>query len=703
MNTMPKLSLKKRMLREYNNNRPKKARTAQASEQAEAENQVQVSDSDSSVESDVEYEPITIPDCSENENLLDEEYDRKSTTLSLNEVLKDDGKSAGFCYSRGPETSRQTQWRMKKKEEALKAAAVGSASIATMFAAQGSTSTKINTISPLPTKVIIRDDAITDLEVRMGKKRKSKKTFLSLNPQTQARHQAVLHFLYAQRHNPDHPRKDLALNIAHSFNRGTSFARGIAIWERSWVQSREIPAGQGGVHTKISSLFNDEEVKLFVMEFVASKKEEITAGLLAKAVTEFVGSQLVGEKAQRAIEDSQNQPGNKKEGVRIGAARKWLMSMGYTWRAARKDVYVDGHEREDVVNHRKEFVSRFKDLESRLARWDDEGNFIGDDVPPGGGKWVVVVTHDESTFHVNDGRRQMWLKDKGDPLRPKGNGKGIMMSDFLTPNGRLQAPSQITEDILMAHNVPREATTFFEYGKDNYWTGEKMAAQTLDVAVPLFEVVFPRNKFQGLFLFDNATNHRVMADDALDVAKMNLKPGGKSARMRSTWNSFTQEVQQMVFPDGTPKGIRQVLIERNKWPPEGLRLECKPVSEHKKDNNCCAKKLLAAEPDFQKPVGLIQEKIEARGHLVMFYPKFHPELNFIEYFWGACKRFTRENCDYTMDGLRTTVPRALQSVKVSTIRKFHERTLRIMEAYRRGISFGSEDYRDKVYKSHRRV
>ena len=362
MNTMPKLSLKKRMLREYNNNRPKKARTAQASEQAEAENQVQVSDSDSSVESDVEYEPITIPDCSENENLLDEEYDRKSTTLSLNEVLKDDGKSAGFCYSRGPETSRQTQWRMKKKEEALKAAAVGSASIATMFAAQGSTSTKINTISPLPTKVTIRDDAITDLEVRMGKKRKSKKTFLSLNPQTQARHQAVLHFLYAQRHNPDHPRKDLALNIAHSFNRGTSFARGIAIWERSWVQSREIPAGQGGVHTKISSLFNDEEVKLFVMEFVASKKEEITAGLLAKAVTEFVGSQLVGEKAQRAIEDSQNQPGNKKEGVRIGAARKWLMSMGYTWRAARKDVYVDGHEREDVVNHRKEFVSRFKDL-----------------------------------------------------------------------------------------------------------------------------------------------------------------------------------------------------------------------------------------------------------------------------------------------------------------------------------------------------
>ena len=81
-----------------------------------------------------------------------------------------------------------------------------------------------------------------------------------------------------------------------------------------------------------------------------------------------------------------------------------------------------------------------------------------------------------------------------------------------------------------------------------------------------------------------------MVEDALDVTKMNLIPGGKYSRMRSTWNTFMQEVQQVVFPDGTPRGIRQVLIERNKWPPEGLRLECKPVSEHKKDDSYCAKK-----------------------------------------------------------------------------------------------------------------
>jgi len=37
----------------------------------------------------------------------------------------------------------------------------------------------------------------------------------------------------------------------------------------------------------------------------------------------------------------------------------------------------------------------------------------------------------------------------------------------------------------------------------------------------------------------------------------------------------------------------------------------------------------------QKP--LVKEVIESRGHKVIFYPKFHCELNFIEMFWGAAK------------------------------------------------------------------
>ena len=471
------------------------------------------------------------------------------------------------------------------------------------------------------------------------------------------------------------------------------------------MKDRVIIEGKQGLHTKVSSVFNDESVQLFVMEFVASKKEEITASLLAQAVTEYIGSESVRAQVEGQLESisdhEDSTPASGRRGIKPEAARRWLKSMGYSWRTARKNVYVDGHEREDVVRDRQSFLAKFKDLEPRLADWDENGELIGGPSPPGGGRWVVIITHDESTFQVNDGRRQMWILKNNDPLRPKGVGKGIMVSEFLTPLGRLGAPSFITDEELRSKALPRLATITLEYGKDNYWNGEKMANQTLRTVVPLFEMAFPPDQFQGLFLFDNATNHRVMADDALDVKKMNLGPGGKQPVMRDSWNTLTKSPQKMTDVNGVPIGIRKTLEERGLWPEKGLRLKC-GKGQHNSDNNCCAKKLLGTQPDFVVQRGYIQKKIEERGHLVLFYPKFHPELNF-EYFWGASKRFTRENCDYTIQGLRSTVPLALESVRRDTIRKFHEKTPRIMEAYREGFCLGTKEFEDKVYMSHRRV
>jgi hypothetical protein len=46
---------------------------------------------------------------------------------------------------------------------------------------------------------------------------------------------------------------------------------------------------------------------------------------------------------------------------------------------------------------------------------------------------LVFITHDESTFNANDGKRKIWGVEGTNPLRPKGKGKGIMISGFLTP------------------------------------------------------------------------------------------------------------------------------------------------------------------------------------------------------------------------------------------------------------------------------
>jgi hypothetical protein len=52
------------------------------------------------------------------------------------------------------------------------------------------------------------------------------------------------------------------------------------------------------------------------------------------------------------------------------------------------------------------------------------------------------------------------------------------------------------------------------------------------------------------------------------------------------------------------------------------------------NTDCCCRRLLFTQPDF---VAQLEELIESRGHICDFYPKFHPELNFIEQYWGLAK------------------------------------------------------------------
>jgi hypothetical protein len=164
-------------------------------------------------------------------------------------------------------------------------------------------------------------------------------------------------------------------------------------------------------------------------------------------------------------------------------------------------------------------------------------------------------------------------------------------------------------------------------------------------------------------------------------------------------------VEHPEFPD-LPKGMKQVLQERDLWV-DGLKMKCRskcPVGSA----NCCAKQLLDAQLDFQEQRSLVQEVIEAAGHLCIFLPKFHCELNFIEYFWGAVKKFLRDHCDYTFTTLQENLPKALESVAVETIRKWEHRMWRWLDAYDDGLAAREaqlrvQEFSSRKFKSHRRV
>ena len=212
----------------------------------------------------------------------------------------------------------------------------------------------------------------------------------------------------------------------------------------------------------------------------------------------------------------------------------------------------------------------------------------------------------------------------------------------------------------------------------------------------------------AVFAFDNSSSHAKLADDTLNAANMNLNPGGKQPIMRDT--IFNGQVQSMVFPFdypneafcGKPKGMKVVLQERGLWD-SGLKAFCGKNNISLENPRCCARHVLAAQEDFCNQKPLLQEIIEGLGHKVIFYPKFHCELNYIEMYWGAAKRYTRQHCNYTWKGLQETVPKALDSVPLSHIRKYAQKSAKFIECYRKGLTGLQAVYVLKKYKSHRTV
>ena len=151
---------------------------------------------------------------------------------------------------------------------------------------------------------------------------------------------------------------------------------------------------------------------------------------------------------------------------------------------------------------------------------------------------------------------------------------------------------------------------------------------------------------------------------------------------------------------GKPKGCKRVLQERGLWPVGGLRHDCKS-KKSKKDkshtsNSCCARRLLLVQPDFLAQKSRLQEEIEKRGHLCLFFPKFHCELNWIEYRWGRAKWYTRKHCQYNWPSLIKTVPRALEEIPSLLLLKYWWKSTRILDAYYTGLKYGTTQYSNVI-------
>jgi hypothetical protein len=427
--------------------------------------------------------------------------------------------------------------------------------------------------------------------------------------------------------------RQASMVVAKSQGHGSHRARNLRSWIHQYLTQKRLPLHRYGQHH--SSVLEDEDFAQSIQFHLQSisKSEKY---IRAQDVVDFVATAEMQEKLEASSV--------KKKTISLRTAQRWLHRMSWRYGAKKRGMYIDGHERADIVEYRKGFVARWKEYEKRMVHYDNDGKVIGTlngfPLPAhqqGQAFKLILVTHDESTFYANDRRKTKWThtSETATPEH-KGEGPSIMVSDFLTLEwGRLV-------------NGKDEARIIFKAGKnrDGYFASDDVLLQ-VDKAIDIFEDR-TQGFATGLFLFDNAPSHQKRADDALSARKMpkganegwTHRPGG--ARMRNA-TLPGGESQALYYSDDHPtmpgwfKGMEQIIRERGLWPEQGLLAQCPGFKCENSRTDCCCRRLLFTQPDFIAQKSRLEELVTSRGHICDFYPKYHCELNFIEQYWGASK------------------------------------------------------------------
>ncbi|KAJ3924648.1 MAG: hypothetical protein NXY57DRAFT_907893 [Lentinula lateritia] len=252
---------------------------------------------------------------------------------------------------------------------------------------------------------------------------------------------------------------------------------------------------------------------------------------------------------------------------------------------------------------------------------------------------------------------------------------------------------------LRSKDGKESARVIFRPGKnrDGYFDNNDILAQTQKAMGILSRDYSDEDH---VFIFDNATTHLKRAEDALSAHKMpkfTPKEGmnwGVKVTMKASDGSIVYDekgkprkmkirmcngkfldgrTQEFYFPKGHPragifKSMAQILRERGYTDVHVLRAECpKFKCDPLAEGRCCCRRLLFNEPDFATGLSILEILCKERNFQVLFLPKFHCELNFIE-----------QDSFYS----------------------FARRSRRFMDAYHRGLSGKQAAWAGKMYHGH---
>ncbi|KAG1730206.1 hypothetical protein EDB19DRAFT_1641456 [Suillus lakei] len=126
-----------------------------------------------------------------------------------------------------------------------------------------------------------------------------------------------------------------------------------------------------------------------------------------------------------------------------------------------------------------------------------------------------------------------------------------------------------------------------------------------------------------------------------------------------------------------------------------LKAQCRNFECTAGETSCCCQCILYCQPDFANIKSRLETTCEARQFRVIFLPKFHCELNFIEQCWGYAKRLYQTYPLSSKDSdLEHNVIKALDAVPLISMRNC------FIDAYHKGLNGRQAAWAAKKYRGH---
>ena len=149
------------------------------------------------------------------------------------------------------------------------------------------------------------------------------------------------------------PYQRASVIVAHRMGKGKSFARRVRANTSFYYKNNCLPALTTKKRPGGNSLLENEAVQLAVRRYLASQQiGDISPASLRKHLINHVFPALLPDST-----------GSIPTTISTRTVQRWLHKLGYVRSRAKKGVYVDGHNRPDVVEARNKFLERVKELE----------------------------------------------------------------------------------------------------------------------------------------------------------------------------------------------------------------------------------------------------------------------------------------------------------------------------------------------------